>query len=157
MKITIISSVMMFPPLGPICRRRLSRKKRFLKFSSEKHISQDTSQNQTFIISSPKWISTHMQMRENRKAKAKMKMKGEKIEKQRQKSFFRRDFYSTWWRHWKKLLLCGFLWLPNLTNSDCFNRPIHEALVRQASSWWGVFVCHTHLINLQSLGKGAQN
>ena len=50
-KITIIKAVMMFPPLRPICRRRLSRKKRFLKFSSEKHIPQDTSQNQTFIIS----------------------------------------------------------------------------------------------------------
>ena len=32
-----------------------------------------------------------------------------------------------------------FLWLLNLTNSDCFNRPIHEPLVRQASSL-GVFV-----------------
>ena len=66
-------AVMMFPPLAPICQRILSRKKRFLKLSSsEKHISQDTSQNQTFIISSLRWISTRMQMKEGiRKQKKK--------------------------------------------------------------------------------------
>ena len=82
-------SVIMFPPLSPICRRILSRKKRFLKFSSEKHISQDTSQNQTFIISSPKWISTHMQMKQRKKEKI------IKAKKHNNQVYFGWDLYST--------------------------------------------------------------
>ena len=118
--VIVIKAVMMFPPPPPICRRRLSRKKRFLKFSSEKHISQDTSRESDIhhILTQMDFYS-HVNERRNRKAKNNINAKiliphDGAIE---------RNSYSV-----------VSLWSFNLTNSDCFDHPIHKPLVSHASA-----------------------